>query len=135
MPDTPQNIFEKAVRREYMTTREIGEFGEIEACSFLEKKGIQIIKRNYSCRTGEIDIIAKDGDVYIFCEVKTRVRTDFGTAGEFVDYKKQERIIKTALYYTMRDDLDMRFDVIEVYYRMAGDCIAVTGINHIENAF
>jgi len=118
-----------------MTTKEIGEFGENEACRFLEKKGIEILKRNYSCRVGEIDIIARDGETYVFCEVKTRNRSDYGNPAEFVDYKKQERIIKTALYYTMRDDLDMRFDVVEVYYRMAGDCAAVTGINHIENAF
>lgn len=118
-----------------MTNKEIGDFGENEACRFLEKNGMQIIKRNYSCKVGEIDIIARDGDTYVFCEVKTRARNDFGNASEFVDIRKQERILKTALYYTMRDDLDMRFDVIEVYYRMAGDCVAVTGINHIENAF
>lgn len=135
MPDTSKNVSKKAVRRKYMTTKEIGEFGENEACRFLEKKGMQIIKRNYSCRVGEIDIIARSGETYVFCEVKTRLRNDFGNASEFVDIKKQERIMKTALYYTMRDDLDMRFDVIEVYYRMAGDCMAVTNINHIENAF
>ena len=118
-----------------MTAKEIGDFGEAEACRHLEKKGITIIKQNYHCRAGEIDIIAKDGDTIIFCEVKTRIRSDYGNPGEFVDFRKQEKIIKTALYYTMNDDMDMRFDVIEVLYCMKGDCPVVTEITHIENAF
>ena len=118
-----------------MTTKEIGDFGEDVACRYLEKKNIQIIKRNYHCRAGEIDIIAKDGDCLVFCEVKTRSRRDYGNAGEFVDFRKQEKIIKTALFYTMRDDLEMRFDVIEVYYRLSGDMPEVSEVNHIENAF
>ena len=118
-----------------MTAKEIGNFGEDAACSFLEEKNIQIIKRNYHCRAGEIDIIAKDGNCTVFCEVKTRIRTDFGNPCEFVDFRKQEKIIKTALYYTMTDDIEMRFDVIEVYYAVKGDCPVVLEINHIENAF
>ena len=118
-----------------MTTKEIGNFGEDAACRYLEEKNIHIIKRNFHCRAGEIDIIAKDGDCTVFCEVKTRIRTDFGTPGEFVDFRKQEKIMKTALYYTMRDDIEMRFDVIEVFYEAKGDCPVVLNINHIENAF
>lgn len=118
-----------------MTTKEIGDFGESIACSHLEKKNIQIIKRNYHCRAGEIDIIARDGDCLVFCEVKTRRSSDFGMPSEFVDFRKQEKIMKTALYYTMRDDIEMRFDVIEVFYTQKGDAIVVTKVNHIENAF
>lgn len=118
-----------------MTTKEIGDFGETAACQYLEKNGCSVLKRNYHCRTGEIDIIAKDGETIVFCEVKTRLSKAFGTPGEFVDYKKQEKIIKTALYYLGRDDIDMRFDVVEVMYRICGDCFAVTEINHIKSAF
>lgn len=118
-----------------MIAKEIGDFGESIACRHLEEKDIQIIKRNFHCRAGEIDIIAKDGDCLVFCEVKTRKSQEFGKPSEFVDFRKQEKIIKTALYYTMRDDIEMRFDIIEVYYRIAGDCPVVTEVNHIENAF
>lgn len=118
-----------------MTTKEIGNFGEDKACEFLEKNGISVLSRNYTCRGGEIDIIAKDGDTIVFAEVKTRASKSFGTPGEFVDFFKQEKIIKTALYYLGRDDVDMRFDVIEVMYRMAGDVMSVTEINHIKSAF
>lgn len=118
-----------------MTAKEIGNFGEDMAVAYLEKKGMQIIKRNFYCRAGELDIIAKDGNCTVFCEVKTRIRTDYGNPSEFVDFRKQEKLLKTALYYTMNDDIEMRFDIIEVYYSMMGDCPVVLEINHIENAF
>ena len=118
-----------------MTTKEIGDFGETEACRFLEKIGYSILKRNYHSRAGELDIIAKDGGTIVFCEVKTRSGKAYGTPGEFVDFRKQEKIIKTALYYLGRDDIDMRFDVLEVMYKSCGDVLAVTEINHIKSAF
>lgn len=118
-----------------MNTKEIGNFGEDAACGFLEKNGIKVIKRNFYCRGGEIDIIAKDGETIVFAEVKTRKSVSYGTPGEFVDFRKQEKIAETALYYLGNDDSDMRFDVIEVLYRMCGDSPVVTEINHIKSAF
>ena len=49
--------------------------------------------------------------------------------------KKQEKIIHTALYYLGSDDIDMRFDVIEVMYKISGDVMVATEINHIKSAF
>lgn len=118
-----------------MTTKEIGDFGEEMACSFLENQGIKVLKRNFHARCGEIDIIAKDDDTIVFAEVKTRLSKNYGTPSEFVDYKKQEKIIQTALYYLGNDDTDMRFDVIEVMYKFSGDAMVVTEINHIKSAF
>lgn len=118
-----------------MTTKEIGDFGEKIASEFLEKQGIVVLKRNFHARCGEIDIIAKDGETIVFAEVKTRLSKDYGMPSEFVDYRKQEKILKTALFYLGNDDTDMRFDVIEVMYKSAGDALAVTEINHIKSAF
>ncbi|MBO5059422.1 MAG: YraN family protein [Clostridia bacterium] len=118
-----------------MTAKEAGVFGETKACEFLEKNGVAVLKRNFHCRMGEIDIIAKDGGTIVFVEVKTRASKAYGTPAEFVDFKKQEKITKTALYYLGRDDADMRFDVIEVMYRVCGDVFCVTEINHIKSAF
>lgn len=118
-----------------MTAKEIGNFGEDKAAEFLEKSGITVIKRNYHARVGEIDIIAKDGDTIVFLEVKTRLSKDYGTPAEFVDFRKQEKIIKTAVYYLGTDDIDMRFDVIEVMYRLENALPVVTEINHIKSAF
>ena len=118
-----------------MTTKEIGDFGETAACRYLENQKMRILKRNYRERGGEIDIIAKDGETIVFAEVKTRASEKYGTPSEFVDYKKQEKIIKTAVSYLGTDDIDMRFDVIEVMYRKSGETLLVTGINHIKGAF
>ena len=117
-----------------MTSKEIGNFGEDMACRYLEGKNIQIIKRNFHCRAGEIDIIARDGDATVFCEVKTRISSDYGKPGEFVDFRKQEKIRKTAIYYTMRDDIEMRFDVIEVFGIFTTGGFDVENINHIQQA-
>lgn len=118
-----------------MTNKEIGILGEDKACEYIEKNGMHVIKRNYHARVGEIDIIAKDGETIVFAEVKTRSSKNFGTPSEFVDFRKQEKIKKTAVYYLGCDDIDMRFDVIEVMYRIAGDSVCVTEINHIKDAF
>jgi len=111
--------------------RKIGDIGEDAAVKFLEDKGYKILKRNFYCRVGEIDIIAVDGEETVFIEVKTRKSDAFGTAAEFVTHQKQQRIIKTALYYIGGSDIPLRFDVIEVYHQNS----EVTRINHIENAF
>lgn len=114
--------------------RPIGDFGEEAAANYLERAGMKIIKRNYFCRGGEIDIIAADGSCTVFVEVKTRKDASHGTAAEFVGYAKQQRIIKTALRYA-GGDTEMRFDVVEVYYKTVRGERVVTEINHIPNAF
>lgn len=116
-------------------TKEIGDFGEKIATDYLRKKGYVFLDRNYSCRFGEIDIIMLDDTTTVFVEVKTRKSTSYGYASEFVDYRKQERIRKTCISYTRSEDVDMRFDIVEVYYKMAGGELQATEINHIENAF
>ncbi|MCR4718869.1 MAG: YraN family protein [Firmicutes bacterium] len=118
-----------------MTTKQIGDFGEDAACRYLEGKNIKVLKRNYHERSGELDIIAKDGETIVFAEVKTRISKAFGVPAEFVDCKKQEKIIKTAVSYLGSDDIDMRFDVIEVMYEKRGEELFVTEINHIKGAF
>lgn len=119
-----------------MTNKQIGDFGEAKASEYLKLKNYKIIKRNYRVRNGEIDIIAKsEHGTVVFAEVKTRNSTEYGSGAEFVDYHKQERIKQTALCFTGRDDIDMRFDVIEIYYELVNKQIIITEINHIENAF
>ena len=115
--------------------KDIGNFGEQAASDYLEGKGMKIIKRNFYCRVGELDIIAADGEYTVFVEVKTRKSAQYGRAAEFVDFKKQQKIIKTALYYIGASDTAVRCDVVEVYYHEKGEERVVDSINHIENAF
>lgn len=98
--------------------RQRGCAGETVAAAYLEQKGIRILVQNFRCRFGEIDIIAKEKDVFIIVEVKTRTDKKQGYPCEAVDKKKQRKICRTFDYFRMRYHLDdyvpIRFDVIEV---------------------
>ena len=100
-----------------MLKREIGDIGEEMAVKKLKKLGYKIIERNFSCKMGEIDIIAKDGEYLVFVEVRLRTRSDYGRAAETVDKYKQKRIIKTAELYMLKTSssfLPSRFDVVAI---------------------
>ena len=118
-----------------MDTRSLGRFGERQAAAYLCRKGYRIIEMNFSCRAGEIDVIAENEKYLVFVEVKLRKNTNYGEAREFVTAAKQRRIIKTAQLwlYTHETEKQPRFDVIEVY-APDGEHGRVT-VNHIENAF
>jgi putative endonuclease len=112
-----------------MNAKETGKKGEDSAAAYLERNGCGIIKRNYYIRGGEIDIIFSDGDLTVFCEVKSRTQQRFGSPAEAVDSRKQKRICKAALDYIVNNksiDENYRFDIIEFNNGR---------INHIKNAF
>lgn len=97
--------------------KELGKLGEQIAVEYLEKNKYKILERNFYCKQGEIDIIAKQKKEIIFIEVKTRSNTNFGKPSEAVNYRKQKHIYKSAQYYLYKtSSLEMltRFDVIEV---------------------
>ena len=99
--------------------RQFGNIGEEISCNYLEKKGYKIIERNFNSRQGEIDIIAKDGEEYVFIEVKTRSSILYGIPREAVNEFKQKHIYKCTKYYLHIHRLDntfVRFDVIEIYF-------------------
>lgn len=111
---------------------QLGKLGEALARKYLEDEGYIIMAQNYSCRTGEVDLIGRIGDTLVFIEVKTRSTHTFGTPGEAVDYRKQTRLCNTALNYIQRYgyvDMDYRFDIIEVYAHKN------YYLNHIKDAF
>lgn len=119
-----------------MDKRSLGVFGEDAAVRFLRKKGYSIVERNFSCRFGEIDIIARKAEFVVFVEVKLRKNSDFAAAREFVTAAKQRRIISTAsLWMSMkRCEFQPRFDVIEIY-APDGENSRKLQINHLEDAF
>ncbi len=81
------------------SSRAVGNQYEDLAVEYLQRAGYTIIERNFHCRQGEIDIIAKDGGYLCFVEVKYRTSDEFGDALEAVSPGKQIRISRTALYY------------------------------------
>ncbi|MBR0365866.1 MAG: YraN family protein [Clostridia bacterium] len=116
-------------------TLNIGKFGEDAAAEYLARHGFVILDRNLRFKVGELDIVALDKDgCTVFVEVKTRKNADYGYASEFVDRNKQKKLIRAAEFYSGRD-IYMRFDIIEVYYKLCDNKMIVTEINHIENAF
>ena len=84
----------------------------------LQAAGYEILERNYRCRAGEIDLIAKDHDFLVFVEVKYRSNRRYGSPCEAVDHRKQKRISNAAAFYLRRYGYPMdqpcRFDVAQV---------------------
>ena len=109
---------------------ELGKTGEEIGTQYLINNGYKLIIRNFRCRQGEIDIIAKDKDEIVFIEVKTRRNTNYGYPIDAVDKRKQKHIFNASKYYIYKNKLEkrkIRFDVIEVYKKDK------FYINHIKN--
>lgn len=96
--------------------RKAGNIGEDAVCGFLVRHGYEIIKKNFTVRGGEIDIIAEKADIIAFVEVKTRTIGSMTSAEEAVDLRKQRLIIRTAQAYlqNVAQPLQCRFDVATV---------------------
>src|SRR5688572_16653818 len=92
----------------------LGILGENVACGELHRRGYAILARRYRTKYGEIDIVARDGDVTVFVEVKARDGQDFGGGAEAVTRWKQRRLTNMAMDYLARHrlfDRPCRFDV------------------------
>lgn len=113
-----------------MNKRAVGSIHEQKAAELLEKEGMKIIARNYRNRSGEIDLVALDGEYLVFVEVKYRADDRKGTPFEAVGRQKQRKIISTAQYFMMKNgygaETPCRFDVVG---------ISGTEIRHLKNAF
>lgn len=115
--------------------KNLGDFGENAAESFIKEKGFTILERNYRKNTGEIDLIGENEKFLVFIEVKTRSNNSCGMPREAVDTKKQAHLYKTAERYIEEKptEKEIRFDVIEVYARIVDGNPVIESINHIEN--
>ena len=116
------------------TTIELGSLGENIAVTYLTDAGLRVLDRNWRCREGEIDLVARDGDALVFCEVKTRRGTGYGHPLEAVTRAKQIRLRTLAqrwLAAHAEHAPDLRFDVVGVLLR--GDEPAV--VTHLPGAF
>ena len=112
-----------------------GVLGEEYACRYLEKNVAKVLFRNFSCRWGEIDIIARKGRYLLFVEVKTRSSNMIAVPQAAVTATKQRRILRTAMWFlkTHPTELQPRFDVIALTMDRYTD--SVLNCNYIENAF
>jgi putative endonuclease len=101
-----------------MNKRQIGTEQESRAAAYLQEQGYAIVERNFHCRTGEIDIIAREGEYLCFVEVKYRSGGGCGSPLEAVNYRKQKKILAVARYYMMchhlPTDTACRMDVVSI---------------------
>ncbi|MDA1231399.1 MAG: YraN family protein [Planctomycetota bacterium] len=113
----------------------LGDRGERAAVRFLKQLGYRIIAKQYRNNYGEVDIIAQDGNVMVFVEVKTRTSTNDGQPFEAVDLRKQEKITRVALAWLKqygRLEQPARFDVVSILWP---DDKGEPQIQHFRNAF
>ncbi len=105
-----------------MNRQEKGDRGEKLACSALKKKGYHILDKNYRCRYGEIDIVARHKDFLVFIEVRSKTGSSFGSPEESITGRKKQRLISTALDYLSnhdKPDENWRFDFVSVRFDAA----------------
>jgi putative endonuclease len=111
-----------------------GDAAEERACRHLDRSGFTIVERNFRTRGGEIDIVARKGDVLVFVEVRSREVPDFGTPEESVTPAKRCRIVATAREYLSKVPpsswREARFDVIAI--EGSGDAVE---LRHYPAAF
>src|SRR4051812_44370710 len=116
----------------------LGKTGEDLACRELERRGYAIVARRYRVRSGELDIIARDGATLVFVEVKTRNGRAFGDAAEAVTPLKQLRMTRLAPEHMMRHhlhDCPCRFDVVAIHFDAGAGEAGPAAIAVIQNAF
>ncbi len=112
----------------------VGKEGEEFAYNIVKRMGYKILEKNYRCSIGEVDLIALDGDVLVFIEIKTR-RHSIGYAKEAVNRKKRKKLLLVASYYMKKKKLynrKVRFDVIAIQVDSKGK---QTKFELIKNAF
>ena len=125
---TPQNSLPSGRRAA------LGAYGERVAARVLTDAGLTVLDRNWRCRDGELDLVARDGDALVFCEVKTRTGSGFGSPAEAVTPTKRRRLRVLAGAWLAAHDQhapDLRFDVVGVQVPATGR----PRVTHLRNAF
>jgi putative endonuclease len=116
------------------TSLQIGNAAESLACDYLQQKGLKLLTRNYRAPYGELDLIMQDHDHMVFVEVRFRRHHRYGSGADSVTAVKQDKLIKTALYYLQQHPKQakhpVRFDVISL-----STANGQTNIEWIKDAF
>ena len=97
--------------------RALGDYGERLAERHLVAQGMVVVDRNWRCAAGELDLVLRDGDVLVACEVKTRTSLDYGTPHEAVGAAKLDRLLRLAASWQVEHGLtvpDVRVDLVAV---------------------
>jgi len=113
----------------------LGRWGERRSERFLRGKGLRTLARNYSCRSGELDLVMVDLDgTLVFVEVRSRADESFGPAEDTITPAKRRRLIRAARYFLAAhqiEDRPLRFDIVTVILAASGR----PQVRHYEGAF
>lgn len=115
----------------------LGRYGEDVAARYLTDAGLQVLARNWRTSAGELDIVAREGEVLVFCEVKTRRSVSHGTPLEAITRVKAARLRRLARLWLAADPRDgapyaeVRFDVVGVLRPLGGAAV----VEHVRGAF
>jgi putative endonuclease len=104
----------------------VGRYGEDVAARHLTEAGMQVLARNWRCDLGEVDVVARDGDTLVICEVKTRCGLDYGTPLEAVTVRKMARLRRLAARWLAESGQhppEVRIDVVSVLLRGRGAAV------------
>ena len=122
-------------RRLLADRRLLGRWGEKRCARFLKKKGLRKLAGNFSCKTGEIDLVMVDTDgSIVFVEVRTQTDESFGPPEESITHPKKVKLLRTARYFLASQKIEnrpFRFDVVTIVLGRTGR----PQIRHYENAF
>jgi putative endonuclease len=132
-PDRPNDAPAPLSPRRPLHLR-LGAHGEDAACAQLQAFGYRILTRNYRCRSGEIDIVALDGDVLVFVEVKSRTASRYGSPRDAVTPAKRRKMARAASHYMLahlEQECAYRADIVEVGLLRG----AVAAVRHLPGAF
>ena len=118
------------------TTRHLalGRYGERVAARHLLDRGLVLLDRNWRCEAGEIDLVLRDGDVLVVCEVKTRSSDDWGTPHEAVTADKLDRLKRLGLLWSEAHGVraaDLRIDLVAVHPQRRGAAL----VEHVPGLF
>ena len=95
----------------------VGAYGERVAAAHLRAQGMAVLSTNWRCKYGEVDIVARDGNTLVICEVKTRTSTDYGDPLEAIDQRKADRLRRLGARWLLAHDChpdDIRIDLVGV---------------------
>ena len=127
---SPQDLFEG----QNLMRGNIGAIGEQTAAVYFTANGCSVQARNWRCRFGELDIVARQGEILAFVEVKTRGPKMIASPAEAVNFSKRQRLVATAEEYLIQNPLQLqpRFDILEIYLDEDGGFLRA---DWLQNAF
>lgn len=114
------------------TNKIVGKKGEEEAVKLLSGKGYTILEKNWGSKWGEIDIIARDGETFVFVEVKTKIGEAYGKPEEMISRRKLAQVQRMASIYTPAKEKPARVDVVAVVLKSD---LTIERIDHYEAVY